>query len=785
MDDITMYVEEENLHLVNATNFEDPLHEELEIDENGIRISKDETEGEMFSSENEREGEVFSSEKRGDVVFSREAPIMVSDPRISGGCSCNAKKLKSRMAAADFELRNKENNGVDKKLSRQDRIELGRMFQGAVSCHDWELAESLILLADPQTLNDALCISLDSIWFLCTEQELLGITSLIKKIISNGAYDFTRAALRTSFLASCVSACQSRTMSLADTVTIMAQRLHERLQECNGDEVLKAEAGAKVQKFTEWALKCIGFHSRSQGHRDRVSHSSAVEIQLQLSAFKTFLDLAGNQLTGKDFTEAFDAACFPLTLFSSSFDPGWASGISANAVQGLLGMLVEGGADNVNQCFLEASRFGSTELVRILLQIAQRNSLDVDVDLALGFASHYCKINTMECLVEEGNAIAFLGPLMRAAERGCMQVVQWFVQRGCRDMELCLALTAATSSSQIEIAAFLLPHVPHHVLAALSIEILKAAGERSGGSLDGVAFLLRSDFLRDPSATYAVADTIAKSDDEAVAPDLKTFLREHWSEEAFLNGLRYQQDHYLNVLRILRLRGQLVEAAKRLGSEPVDEMSHGRDLLLVLEHHLPPFLLQKIVAQKNSDTLPATSRVSVRDRLEPRGNNQGIDARSDHNQSRAKPVQVLGVRQEVDDVPVEVRQVEDSYHGRVCIHTRERLSEGSGEHIPREGRIPRQTITARQYLTQEHVEKCIKELFKAQIQTAKGIHNRLQKSPIAQDLLNNEVPTGFHTPKIQKYRRTDPVARVQEFQDTLGLHSISNRILCRLFPTNL
>lgn len=146
-------------------------------------------------------------------------------------------------------------------------------------------------------------------------------------------------------------------------------RLHERLQECNGDEVLKAEAGAKVQKFTEWALKCIGFHSRCQGNRDRVSHNSAIEIQLQLSAFKTFLDLAGNHLTGKDFTEAFDAACFPLTLFSSSFDPGWASGISATAIQGLLGMLVEGGADNVNQCFLEASRFGSTELVRILLQV--------------------------------------------------------------------------------------------------------------------------------------------------------------------------------------------------------------------------------------------------------------------------------------------------------------------------------------------------------------------------------------------------------------------------------
>lgn len=263
-------------------------------------------------------------------------------------------------------------------------------------------------------------------------------------------------------------------------------------------------------------------------------------------------------------------------------------------------------------------------------QIAQRNSLDVDVDLALGFASHYGKIGTMECLVEEGNAMAFLGPLMRAAERGCMPVVQWFVERGCRDMELCLALTAATSSSQVEVAAYLLPHVPQHVLAALSIEILKAAAERSGRSLDGVAFLLRSDFLGDPAATYAVADSIARSNDESVAPELRAFLQEHWSEAAFLDGLRQGQEHYMNLVRILkwgespiclrdlpgplrvaiayltlyresvkaggcllsqRLRGQLVEAARRLGGVELVEANQGRQLLAVLEHHLPSFLL--------------------------------------------------------------------------------------------------------------------------------------------------------------------------------------------------
>lgn len=56
------------------------------------------------------------------------------------------------------------------------------------------------------------------------------------------------------------------------------------------------------------------------------------------------------------------------------------------------------------------------------VQIAQRNGVELDVDLALGFASHYSKIGTMECLVEDGKADSFLGPLMRAAERGCIEV---------------------------------------------------------------------------------------------------------------------------------------------------------------------------------------------------------------------------------------------------------------------------------------------------------------------------------------------------------------------------
>jgi hypothetical protein len=58
---------------------------------------------------------------------------------------------------------------------------------------------------------------------------------------------------------------------------------------------------------------------------------------------------------------------------------------------------------------------------------------------------------------------------------GVVQVVHWFVERGCKDMELCLALTAAASSSRVEVAALLLSHVPHHVLQTLSAEILKVS----------------------------------------------------------------------------------------------------------------------------------------------------------------------------------------------------------------------------------------------------------------------------------------------------------------------
>ncbi|KAG9136303.1 hypothetical protein Leryth_003888 [Lithospermum erythrorhizon] len=201
-------------------------------------------------------------------------------------------------------------------------------------------------------------------------------------------------------------------------------------------------------------------------------------------------------------------------------------------------------------------------LKELISQIAQRNSLDVDVDLALGFASHYCKIGTMECLVEEGNAMAFwVADDESCRERGCMYP-------GC---SLCR-------------------HCPEH--------------ERSSRLLVNVVVAL-SGFLGDPSATYAVADSIATSEDENVAPALRTFLQEHWSQMAFLNGLRQGLQQYTNLLYILKwgnvsrqevvcfLRdsGQLVVAARQLSGVTLEEASQGKELLAVLEHHLPSFLL--------------------------------------------------------------------------------------------------------------------------------------------------------------------------------------------------
>ncbi|CAN7021026.1 unnamed protein product [Brassica oleracea var. botrytis] len=164
--------------------------------------------------------------------------------------------------------------------------------------------------------------------------------------------------------------------------------------------------------------------------------------------------------------------------------------------------------------------------------------------------------------------------------------------------------------------------------------ILKAAGERSGGSFKGVEFLLKSDFLEDPVATYSAADTIANSEDESVPLELKTFLQEHCSEAAFKQGVKESIDNFMNFMRVLKigesgiclkdlpaplkvaiaymplyrecvkaggrllsqkLRGQLVEAVKQLQGFDVETegvYKGHHQVMAVLEHHLPIFLVK-------------------------------------------------------------------------------------------------------------------------------------------------------------------------------------------------
>lgn len=555
------------------------------------------------------------------VVFARESPLA---PKSDQGCSVSH-------SHGDDETQESDGCVQSQGLDEHGWVDFGHSLQLVLFSRQWSLAESLVDLADQQPMLDyGLSIALDAIWFLRTKQDLEGLNSLISKIVASGAKDFARAILRTSLLASCVAACQSKAITVGNSKEIVAERLHDRLRDCPGAEHLKIEAGAKVQKFMEWALQCIHMHHCSEDtHMYRWNYNTLQEVQLHVSAFRTFLDIAGDNLSGKIFTEAFDAVCFPLTLFSSLFEPGWSSGSSAVSIKGLLSSLVEGGADNVNQCFLEAARFGSTELVRILLKVAYQNSLAVDTDLALVYASHYCKFKTMECLVDEGNVSSFLGPLIKAAERGCLQVVHWFVSRGVSDIEMCLALTTAASSGHFVVASYMLAHIPQQILEALSTQILKAARGQGSRPLDGVTFLLRSNFLRDAAATYEAADIIATGGTNGELPDLVAFLKEHWSQDAFAEGVSAGEMHFVNVMRVLRrgaspicledlppemvlgitylplyreclsaggqllpqrLRGELLEAVHRLG-EPVGPESQGKDLVLALERHMPSFLV--------------------------------------------------------------------------------------------------------------------------------------------------------------------------------------------------
>ncbi|GER31544.1 ankyrin repeat family protein [Striga asiatica] len=88
-----------------------------------------------------------------------------------------------------------------------------------------------------------------------------------------------------------------------------------------------------------------------------------------------------------------------------------------------------------------------------------------------------------------------------------------------------------------------------------NVNILKALGERlSGSSLDGVAFILCSDFLTKPAATYAVADGITGDNEMEVAPELRVFLWDNWLEAAFVEGVCVGPPYFANVAQLCKPR---------------------------------------------------------------------------------------------------------------------------------------------------------------------------------------------------------------------------------------
>ncbi|KAF6145735.1 hypothetical protein GIB67_016184 [Kingdonia uniflora] len=83
------------------------------------------------------------------------------------------------------------------------------------------------------------------------------------------------------------------------------------------------------------------------------------------------------------------------------------------------------------------------------------------------------------------------------------------------------------------------------------------------------------------------------------------------------------------------------------------------------------------------------------------------------------------------------------------------------------------------------MDQRIREIIEVTALNAKDDSHKLQGSPITKELFNMNVPTGFHTPKIIRYKGTDPGQHVQQFHDSLGFYSNLNHNLCRLFASSL
>lgn len=174
---------------------ENPSCSNMEIDEFEDKIGPD-------SSDKGDES------KTSNVIFSRENPLI----------SKKADDLIQPQSSYSL------SESPEKKIYRYGRNQLGRSYHLAIISHNWDMAESLVTMADVQTLNHMLCMTLDFVWFLNTSQDLCRITGLIKGIVKGGASDYMRAMLRTAFLASCVSAYQSNLIGSGEGGNALSQK---------------------------------------------------------------------------------------------------------------------------------------------------------------------------------------------------------------------------------------------------------------------------------------------------------------------------------------------------------------------------------------------------------------------------------------------------------------------------------------------------------------------------------------------------------------------------------
>jgi hypothetical protein len=154
-----------------------------------------------------------------------------------------------------------------------------------------------------------------------------------------------------------------------------------------------------------------------------------------------------------------------------------------------------------------------------------------------------CSVNS-ECAIEQAVASStHLGVMLPVLELlvgcDCLAITDPYV-----------VLAFATAFRQTAAIRYLLDIIPKPVNVRPMMEAFKTAASENIGP-EGVLFLLHLNFLDDAKATLRAASMVAELED--TTPDLKLWLREEWSKEAYNEGVQTGSSHYLNLMRVIKL----------------------------------------------------------------------------------------------------------------------------------------------------------------------------------------------------------------------------------------